>query len=488
MIDRPTSVFSSLFANFLIVLTGAHLSGCLNPGPTPQPPDPLVISRFSIPDQPVPDGVPGSTNWWRTLNIEALNQLISQAITNNFDLQIASEKLNQSHSLQTQIASAFRPNISAGMGLTKVRNSDNFLQSISPDGGQGFIPAEFDQWTIDAPVSWELDFVGGGRRQVEAARARQSSVAESINSLQLLIVAEVVDTYFSITGLLDQIDNLNESIQLQSQSHGLIRKRVLAGIDSQILAEQAASQLHNLTSRKPQLEAQLTSQLRRLSLLTGSLPSIYDAVHAQWARTPGSVPMIDSGLPSDLIRRRPDIRQAERLLAASTADIGVAIAQFYPKFYLLGKPQLLSSSAINLLETSSFAWQFAPRIEWAVFSGGRNKALLDAARSRQKEAMIQYEKLVIQALGEVESSLANLGGIQRQYHLLMSSYESAQIATSLSSLRLESGEISQLDHLDVHRELLAVDQLRLTARTALIQSWVRLHLALASGVDIPQDM
>lgn len=484
MIDRSMSALPSFIANSLMVFILALIAGCLNPGPNYQPPGTPVISNFSIPDQPVPDGVPGSTNWWMTLNIEALNQLVSQAITHNFDVQIAFEKLAQSRALQSQIASAFRPNIDAGMGLTKIRNSDNFLQSISPNGGQGIIPAEFDQWTIDAPVSWELDFFGGGRRQIEATRARQSSIEESIISLRLLIVAEVVDTYFSITGTLDQIDILNQSIQLQSQSLELTRKRVQAGIDSQIVAEQAASQLQNIRARLPLLEAQRTSQLRRLSLLTGSQPSFYDDVYTQWSRTPEAVAMIDSGLPADLIRRRPDIRQAERLLAASSADIGVALANFYPKFYMLGKPQLLSSSAINLLESSSFAWQFAPRVEWAVFSGGRNQALLDAARSRQKEAMIQYEKIVIQALGEVESSLASLGGIQRQHQLLMSSLHAAEVAMSLSSSRLESGEISLLDHLVVHKELLAVDQVRLSARTALIQTWVRLHLALASSADI----
>lgn len=469
--------------SYLLLLCLVLCTACRGVGPDYRRPDLGLPSGYSVPgtvsdseEAPLPH-----SPWWWALGDGNLNTLVSQALTNNFDVRIGLERLQRSRMARSQALSAGLPQVSAVPSFSKIRNSDNFLAPFTSSPQQGLIPNEFDQWTLGIPVSWELDVFGGVRRSVEAAGARILAAEAGLEGLRLSTSAEVADTYVSIIGLNRQQVLLEDSIQLQQQTLKLVKLRHDSGLASQLDVERSVSQLESIRAMLPPLQSAGVNELRRLTLLLGSESSAMDAQAESWTDFPEDLPFIQVGLPAQLIRRRPDIRVMESQLAASSAGIGVAISNFYPKFYLMGQPQLVSSSAVNLFEASSFAWQFAPRIEWALFAGGRNRAILEQARSENREALLAYEKAVIKAIGEVESGIAAMDAHRRRYQSWTEASRAAETAVSLSEKMYGAGRISLLD--------LLIDQLRrneinlemIQAKTALTRAWIRLHLTLGGG-------
>lgn len=421
------------------------------------------------------------SRWWTMLGDRQLNRYVETALSQNFDLRMAQERLLQSRAARRQVAAAFLPQVTAGGGYTRTGLSENTGDLDGQVAQAGAISSTIDQWDVGADVSWEVDVFGGGRRQTEAAQAEVGAAQEAMHAARMATIAEVVDAYFTITGFQEQIATVDENIRLQADTLALVDKRAGAGLSSQLDVQRARAQLESTRASKPTLEAGLTMQLRRLTLLLGQDPSALDGRRGQWASFPSKLPIIQTGLPGDLVMRRPDLRLAERQLAAATAEIGVATANFYPRFYLLGSPQMVSASTTNLFDATSFAGQFAPRVEWSVFSSGRNRALLDAANARQRETLLAFEKAVLGAIGEVESQLATLDAEHRRFAAFDQAVQASEEAVKLAQQLNAAGRTNLLDLLVEEQRLNVLTTDRVRSQTALVLAWVRLHQALGGG-------
>jgi|MDTC01.2.fsa_nt_gb NodT family efflux transporter outer membrane factor (OMF) lipoprotein len=457
-------------------LAAVALTGCASVGPHYEgAPSGEHQKTFTggIDSSPTPNKL---DRWWRSLQNPQLNHFTDRALAQNFDLRIAQERLIQSRAERRQIAASFLPQVSTTSGFANRRSSENTAEAQS-----GIFASIVDQWDLGADVRWEVDVFGGGRRRTESAQASAEATQERVYAARLATLSEIAESYFLVAGFQAQLIIIDENISLQAQTLALVEQRRDAGFSNKLDVQRAHAQLESTRAAKPTLESGLTTQARRLSLLLGMQPAALDDQLAHWHSFPTNLPMVRSGLPAELLTRRPDLRQAERTLAAATADIGVATANFYPRFFLLGQRQQVSANTGNLFGASSFAWQFAPRVDWSLFSSGRNRALLDAANARQREAMLIYEKSVISAIAEVESQLAILQAAHRRLAAIQKAVTASSTAVELAKQLHESGRSNLLDLLVEEQRLnvLSLDQVR--SKTALTLAWIRLHQALGGG-------
>ena len=288
-------------------------------------------------------------------------------------------------------------------------------------------------------MNWEIDVFGGTRRRVEGAVARIEEEAFQQLALMLSISAEVARNYFEIRGnqqklaiIVAQIENEASRIQILQNQHrsGLIPA-------SQIINSQVRKQ--ELESLKPTIEADIKAGQYRLAVLMGRRPEAaiagLDIIHP----LPTSGGQVPVGLPSDLLRQRPDIRAAERKLAAATADVGVAKAEFFPRFFLTGSPGLQSGDFADLFSSSSTAWMFGPKVSWKLFSGNRNKAQLETSDARQTQASIEYEATVNKALEDVESNLVRYGNNAVSLRFAVEAMNTRRRDLEIQTIRHESG-------------------------------------------------
>jgi len=468
---------------FLTSISVLIFSGCKSIGPD-----------YSGPPQPIPKdafhaasngsvGNHGLDQWWLKLSDSRLNQLVEKGLKHNFDIKIAMERVSIAHAAKQSIRSKYLPQVSINSSFTITRNSENFDFPVLAGGSSGFIPTEFDQWALESQVGWEIDIFGGGRREMESFRAQFMRDQSLYSGVKLAMVTEIVESYFTIAGIQAQLEALRENVDIQTKTLKMVQDRFDVGAGNKLDVSRTRSRLLTTQSQIPIIESALFAETRTLTLLLGLAPGEMDEEFKDWVSLPVSLPVAVTGLPSELIQRRPDIRAAEFSLMASNAQIGKTLAAFYPKFFLLGKPQLLSSTSVNLLDSDSFAWQFAPRIEWQIFSSGRNQALLDSAKSAHKVDLLSYEKLVKQAVAEVESSMRQLSAEKQQFDATFDALEEMKQTVSLVKAQYESGASSFLDYLVEQQRYTEMNQLHKQRQLSMILSWIRLHKALGGGWD-----
>lgn len=457
------------------------LTGCSGVGPKYSgPPKIQLQDQFTNPN--ANSGKSSSLDqWWKELRDPQLNRFIELGLKNNLDLKMATEKIKIAHARKRSIRANYLPQIAANSSFTRTRNSENLEFPFLPGGSGGFIPAEFDQWALESQVGWELDLFGGGRKEMESFQSQYVRDQALHDGVKLAIITEITESYFSIAGLTSQLAALRENVQIQSKTLQMVEDRLQVGSGSRLDVSRAKTRLLSTRSQIPVIESAVFAETRAFTILLGLAPGELDEEFESWVSLPNILPMVEAGLPSDLIQRRPDIRAAEQSLISSNAEIGKAVSSFYPKFYLLGKPQLLSSSAVNLLDSDSFAWQLAPRIEWQIFTSGRNKAVLEGAKSNYQVDLLAYEKLVKQAFAEVESSIRQLDAEKRQYNATDEALKELKESVDLVRMQYQTGTSSLLDYLVEQQRYTELNQTHKTRKLSMILSWVRLHKALGGG-------
>ncbi len=467
-------------------LVGLVLVGCTSVGPKyAGPPDLKVESGFA--QEPRDGSGAGPVEWWRQLGDARLDQLVAQALREGFDLQLARERLVQARAARRGVRALYRPQAVAGGGYSRVELSESTADFAGQALRSGQFPNGIEQYDVGLDFSWEIDVFGGGRRQIESAQAEIGSTVEAIHGVRLAVVTEVVETYFTIVGLREELDAIERNIQLRRETRDLVVLREQEGLASELDVERAEVRWQSALSERPGLHAALVAQLRRLTLLLGETPGALDDRLDQWASFPAALPMVRAGVPSGLLHRRPDLRGLERDLARVSAEIGVAKARFYPRFFLFGKPEAVSGRTANLFDAESLAWQWAPRFEWALFSGGRNRALLAAANSQQRASLIRYERGVLQAIGEVESQRAALTAEHQGYADLKGAVQAAERAVALAEAVYAAGRSSVVDLLIEQEQLTTLRGQLARRQTALVLAWVNLHRALGGGWELPEN-
>ncbi len=472
MIDRSVSVLMAAVLLF---------AGCAV-GPDPQvPAGPELDAKFAGSKSDAP-GHPIDFPWWKQLGDPVLDELVDEVLRQNYDLAIAVERIQEARALRREARAALFPTLAGRADYTDVGISETQNAAVNPIAAfGGAIPNRAESWTVGFDASWEVDLFGGNRRRTQAARFREEAETERAHGTRLSLTAEVLDTYFTLAGLRAQQNRIQENVARQRTTTEIVSRLYREGLRSELDLRRANAQLASTQAAEPTVGSSITGQLRRLSLLLGRRPGEVDAIASSFRGFPKRLPIAPTGLPAELVMRRPDLREAERNLGAATADIGVATAAFYPRFILLGSPELTSGSSADLFNVNSLAWRAGPRIEWSLFNGGANKAALAAANSRERQALLNFEKAVLNAVGEVESNLATVHAEARRLHFLERAARETQASVGLAETLYREGLEDLVSVLVEEERLIATELDEVSSRTALVSAWISLHKALGGG-------
>jgi NodT family efflux transporter outer membrane factor (OMF) lipoprotein len=449
-------------------------------GPNFRPPQVSLPPAYSE-TAAAPTNQPTETlaQWWRLFHDPQLDSLIEEAALANLDVRLAQARVREARAQQGVARSALFPSVDANGQYSRGRVSENSANGLLAKGaGQ-----PFDQNLFNAgfDMNWELDIFGGNRRAVEAARADLGATEESSRGTRITVLADVGLNYLDLRGLQKQLAVARDNLHLQEQTLALTRDRYRAGLASELDTSRADAQVADTRSQIPLLEQDIQRSIHRLSILLGKNPVELESRLAEPTPIPPAAPGIPVGLPSDLLRRRPDIRQAELELAAATARIGVATADLFPKFYLTGTAGLESLSASDFFTGGSRFWSVGPSMKWPIFSAGRIRQNIKVQNARQEQTLIRYEQTVLTSLEEVENALV-ASGKEQEHHQSLDQSEAANLrAVELADERYRSGLVDFLNVLETQRSLLVVQDSLARSERTMGQNIVRLYKALGGG-------
>lgn len=440
--------------------------GACTVGPDYQAPQTSFMDKWFSSSSAVVSQEPVDTQWWSVFNDPLLTQYIEQSAVNNKDVQIAIANVNRARAVRRESGGSLLPSLGSNADASRAKSSSAVI-SNSYDAG-------FD-------ASWELDIFGGNRRGVEASDARVGSAIASYNDAMLSTYSEVARNYFEARGAQKRIAITKKNTDLLKQTYELVNTRLEIGEATQFDAVRAKGEFEATQARLPNLQAELEANIFSLSVLLG-LPPEALLEEMKIAQALPSIPdIVPVGLRSDILRRRPDVKMAERNLAASNADIGAETANLFPKFYLTGDAGTQARSFGDLFMASAGIWSFGPSIRWSVFEGGTIRARIDIEKAENQAALATYEKAVLEALSDTEKALTRYGREIETRNKLEQSTQSRKEAVNLAQNLLDAGEVDYLSVLDAQRELTSSEDSLVTSETATITKLISLYSALGGG-------
>lgn len=473
---------SRIFLPALIIASGAA-SGC-KVGPDFIPPQSNVPPAFMHTGNESFGG-PSAINaarsvdadWWKLLGDSTLDTLVQRAAVGNLDVKLASARLREARAQRGVIAAEAYPQVDLNAQANRSRQSPNSFQNFpgsNPGEARNLFQVGFD-------ANWELDFFGRVSRNVEAASADIQSAEEDRRDVLVTLVSEVARNYVELRGFQQRLDIARRNIQLQQETLDIAASRFKAGLTNDLDVAQAESSLSQARSTVPPLDRSAQAAIHRLGVLLGQQPTALAAELSQVAAIPGVPPEVPIGLPSELLRRRPDIRRAERDLAASTARIGVATADLYPRFSLTGSFGFAADKVPTLPDASSRFWSFGPAMKWPVLDWGRIRANIKVQDARAEQSLLQYERAVLTSFEDVENALSSYTREQARRSTLAESVASNQRAFDLASEQYRSGIIDFQRVLDSQRALFASQDALSDSDRAVSSNLVALYKALGGG-------
>ncbi len=480
-IGRRSAVGRSITGKFLGLGVAALLAACSPVGPNYQPPRPALPAAWSGPlaETAAPAGIDELAHWWTRFNDPLLDSLIKRAVAANPDLKSAEARILQARAQYRLTTAAAAPTLD-GSGLYANNRRSGNVSGSTAGTTQDLFQAGFD-------AGWEIDLFGGVRRAAEAAEARLAAAGEERNDVLVSLEAEVARNYLELRGSQQRLVTARENRAVQEETLKLVRGLAQSGLGSRLEEAQAETQLALISAQLPPLENEIGQSIYRLSLLLGQQPQTL----REELSTVAPLPVMPSGcrppcLPICL-RRRPDIRQAERQLAAATADIGVATAELFPRFSLTGLVGLQSANLDDLLSSASRYWTVGPTVRWSLFDGGRARANIDLKQGTPDRRRGSYEKTVLTALNEVETALLALDREKETQRTLAEAVTAGERAVELATGRYRAGLAGFLD-------VLLSERVLYRARDQLVQSgsgWrldrVALFKALGGGWSDPDE-
>ena len=469
---RRGATFATLIALIALATLAAALTGC------------AVGPNYVKPATPVPPQFVGATEgaysredaqaaFWTQFGDATLNLLIDDALAANHDLRIALAHLAEARADRHHSQFDLAPTVTASGGYTK-------QQFAAVDSGFGTTYTE-SYYNAGFDAFWELDFFGRVRRNIESESAQVQGAEAGLHDAQVSVTAEVARTYFELRGEQTRFAVAWRNVENQRETLGLTQARLEAGRSTELDTARAQAQLSATLSTIGPLEAAIARSIHRLSVLTGREPSALRDLLAPPRELP-ELPQISAvGDPAGLLRRRPDIRVAERQLASSTALVGVAIADYFPKVTFTGNFSYAAQTPAELGTSASKGYLIGPGISWAAFDLGRVHARVAGSRARADAALATYEQTVLRALEETENSLITHARTRDSLSDAAAAAAASQTAARIARTRYEGGLVDFLDVLDAERTQL-VDEDRLAqSRTDAATSLVAVYKALGGG-------
>ncbi|HUA80258.1 MAG TPA: efflux transporter outer membrane subunit [Dyella sp.] len=455
---------------------------------------PVVPSRTTA--------APINTAWWTSFNDPELAKLEERVADANLDLKVASLRLAESRAERSITAADEYPTVNGNASAVRERASANGVTSLAgaltqstnaattangtgagvanfPASGKGSAPLNLFQAGFDA--SWELDLWGRVRREVEAADASVDAQADARRDLLMSTMAEVARDYIQLRGTQTDYAITLDSLKAAKDAERVTRERKANGLASDLDVEEAASQVSAENALLPQLAQQEDETINRLSFLLGQAPGALRTELEETKPVPPTPPVVPVGIPSDLARRRPDIREAEANLHQATAEIGVAKADFYPSITLSASGSLQAMQFSKLGNWGSRQFSIGPSINLPIFEGGRLKATLNLRKEQQQEAAVNYQRVVLSAWHEIDNALTQYSSQQERHDQLAAEVQDNQRALRLAQAQYTAGTGSFLQVLDAERRLLSAQQDLTDNTTQISTTLVSLYKALGGG-------
>lgn len=448
-------------------------------GPSYERPDTAVPPEFkgvtwraATPSAHLPKG-----QWWTVFRDSRLNSLMAMATANNQQVKAAIARFDQARAAARMSRGDFYPALSLPLSAETQRTSEH-MPSPFPLNGLHYLGPAFN-----APLdfSWEIDLWGKLRRAAEGTRADAAAAADAMHNVLLGIQAEVAVNYFKLRTLDNEMRIVRSAVGLRGEALKIASARVKAGAGSDLEQAQAETEIASAEAEISALQAQRDQLENVLAILLGTSASNF-RVSVSDGGIPGP-PSVPAGVPSDLLERRPDISQAERVLHAATARIGVAKAQFFPSVKLLGRGGFQSGDIDVLFEPGALMWSIGPSINVPLFSGGKNRWNLTKAKAAHDEALANYRQAFIAALADVETSLSSIRNLSTQAATQGRARDSAEKAAQFARTRFEAGTSPYLDFIDANRTTLTMQRSSAQIAGQRLIATVSLIKALGGGWD-----
>ncbi|HLH54434.1 MAG TPA: efflux transporter outer membrane subunit [Verrucomicrobiae bacterium] len=421
-----------------------------------------------------------TTEWWTTFRDPELDSLINRAVRSNLDLRVAQARVREARAQFGIAAADLWPTMTGSGSYSRQRQSKNqpVLGALPLPPS---VPFENNVYQAGFDASWEIDVFGGKRRAKEAAGAQASAAEFSRRDVLITLLGDVADSYVDLRGYQGRLAIAHENIAAQEKTLAITRDRFANGLSSDLDVQQASTVLATTRADVPTLEASIQTAIHRLGVLLGQEPGTLRAELTSASPIPVQPPIVPVGLPSELLLRRPDIRQAERQLAAATANIGVAKADLFPKFSITGNAGYLSVSASHWFTADSQSWSIGPTMQWRIFDAGRIRSNIKVQNAREEQALATYEKTVLTAFEEVENGLVAYAKEQVRRGSLQDAVVSSQKSLETANKLYANGLADFLRVLDAERSLYqAQDALVQSDRTISI-NLISLYKSLGGG-------
>lgn len=467
-----------------LALAVSFLSSCAVGPYYHPPPAPAMAASFA-------NAPAGATNvvaadetalaiWWRGFNDPKLDRLVAAALTNNHDLRIATANLREARALRRLSTFDLAPTVTADAGY-----ADRLLSKAAALPGTPRRARQSEFYDAGFDATWELDLFGRVRRSVQAARAQADSVDATRLDVLVSVIAEIARNYFELRGLQNQLAVARRNADVQTETLKVTQARLEGGRGTDFDVSRSRSLLHLTLSTIPPLEAAIQKAAYRVAVLIGQPPTALATDLSAAGLLPSALPPLALGEPAALLRRRPDVRAAERSLAAATARMGIATADLFPRVTLIGSVGLQADTLAGLGKGGADAWNFGPRLSWAALDLGRVQARIKAADARTEAALAFYERAVLNALEETEDALVDFNQEQNRQQLLASSAQASQKAVDLAHQRYEAGAADFLSVLDAERTLLEAQDRLAASQTRTVTALVAVYKALGGGLPAP---
>lgn len=456
------------------------LNACATVGPNYVPPEPAAPEAWHT---ELKDGLRASATdpktlaqWWTTLNDPTLSDIVEQAASGNLDLKLARSRVREARALRGISRAGLLPSADAAGAYQRGRSSDN-----SGTGATG------DLYNAGFDSGWELDVFGGLRRGIEAADADLAAEGENLRDVLVSLLAEAALNYVEARTFQTRLTVAEANLAAQQETYELISSRHAAGLSDELATQQARYNLEDTRSKIPTLRTGLEASQNRLAVLAGQSPGAVHGLLERRRPIPVTPPTVAVGVPAETLRRRPDIRRAERELAAQTARVGEATADLYPKFRLAGSIGLESISSTSLLDAASRTWSIGPSISWNLFDAGAIRQNIEVQDARQEQALIRYDAALLTALEEVENALTAYAEEQLRREFLFAATDAARKANQLSQDQYKAGLVDFSNVLDAQRSLLSFQDQLAASDGAVTANLITLYKTLGGGWSAMAD-
>lgn len=479
------------------------------------------------------------TTWWHGLKDPTLDSLIMRAVESNLDLRVAEWRVREARAQRGIVFGNLWPQVgvnggykysgssrnagpktgntsagpgrqllnsaatgvlngigsaldgqqaAAGLGPQLVTNTlSRAVSSKLLQPGGASVSRQMNLFQAGFDASWEIDLFGGLRRAVEAADDTIAATEDLRRDALVTLLSEVAYNYVQLRTAQRRLDIANENIRAQADTLELTRSRFKAGLTSELDVAQAQAQLATTQSQVPLLEGAVQQAMYQLSVLLAEPPGALVAELTKPGPLPSSPGEVPVGLPSELLRRRPDIRAAERQLAAATAQIGVATADLFPKFFLTGGFGPSTRDIRHFLDQQSLTWSVGPNMQWAIFQGGRIVSNIQLQGALAQEALIVYQQTVLRALQDVENALVAFTNEQVRYESLAEAVAANQRSFELSYELYSRGLTAFLNVLTSENALYASQDALIQSQSTVLTNMIALYKALGGGWDADED-